>query len=735
MDLKKKKIGLSIELDDQNQKDGLQEKLIRLVIGAAFLLGIWGMGRGLVSRDALFGGMVALCFLLLPDHRGKWGFPILLGSGVALLILGAVWIKEISGGLGAVGNEVVAILMQKTGYYFHRFETYGNTFAGDASIGLMLGLLVALVIRWGNPLPAAGLTMVVLALCVIGICKADLYLGLYFVGLLLYLSYHGSGNGRAFLLSAGMILATCGAVLIFGGYQKEVAVEEEKFTEQLHHWQYDCEGNPLPEGKLSNLGRWSPGSQAALEITMDQWQGVYLRGFTGSIYTGSGWKEESNAVLAENADFLYTLQKNYFHPYEQLSEAAKVLEDAESTQIRVSGKNACKAYAYLPYGIGGVGLDCRDLTAPSWSAYSGVLSDVADAYLIQKALSDGDGEQGYLDGEGAYKDFVYERCLELPEEVRTLMEEELGKADPTLTTSEIKEAVLDWVQQTLKYDEYASTRAGSKDLANYLVDTSPYGYCVHYATLTTLAMRYMGLPARYVEGYVVTRAEASAMGEGEIMVISQENAHAWTEYYLDGVGWVPFDTTPGYEKELIYHMPPDGTGLQNRPPQEETEPTEPEEPPVKQDPDPSSQTKQNAVKIVYHLLLAAVVLAILGFILRIIVLRRKLKQRIDRFRQDNTPNAMLDCVAYQFEILALLGLEKRNVPLSRQAADISQILFGDDAKPFVNAVQELQFSNHTVSEEQRNTILSGLDRVLHVWHQVTPKGKKLRTKWLNCQVL
>ena len=43
--------------------------------------------------------------------------------------------------------------------------------------------------------------------------------------------------------------------------------------------------------------------------------------------------------------------------------------------------------------------------------------------------------------------------------------------------------------------------------------------------------RHLGLPARYVSGYV---AEASGLPHGS-------GAHAWAEIHLDGYGWVGFD--------------------------------------------------------------------------------------------------------------------------------------------------------------------------------------------------
>ena len=58
--------------------------------------------------------------------------------------------------------------------------------------------------------------------------------------------------------------------------------------------------------------------------------------------------------------------------------------------------------------------------------------------------------------------------------------------------------------------------------------------------------RYFGIPARYVEGYLIKQTDAEKMRPGEPFTLTQKHAHAWAEYYIDGIGWLPFECTPGY---------------------------------------------------------------------------------------------------------------------------------------------------------------------------------------------
>ncbi|MDD6049772.1 MAG: transglutaminase domain-containing protein [Clostridiales bacterium] len=74
-------------------------------------------------------------------------------------------------------------------------------------------------------------------------------------------------------------------------------------------------------------------------------------------------------------------------------------------------------------------------------------------------------------------------------------------------------------------------------VSTFLIETKE-GYCTYFASAMTVMCRMVGLPARYVEGYV-----AYPDPEGLAVVTGQEG-HAWTEVYFRGFGWVTFDATP-----------------------------------------------------------------------------------------------------------------------------------------------------------------------------------------------
>jgi transglutaminase-like putative cysteine protease len=64
------------------------------------------------------------------------------------------------------------------------------------------------------------------------------------------------------------------------------------------------------------------------------------------------------------------------------------------------------------------------------------------------------------------------------------------------------------------------------------------GVCQDFAHLQIACMRSLGLPARYVSGYLRTSAPP-----GRARLVGADASHAWCSAWCPGVGWVDFDPT------------------------------------------------------------------------------------------------------------------------------------------------------------------------------------------------
>lgn len=65
------------------------------------------------------------------------------------------------------------------------------------------------------------------------------------------------------------------------------------------------------------------------------------------------------------------------------------------------------------------------------------------------------------------------------------------------------------------------------------------GYCEHYSSSTVFLLRAAGFPARIVAGYQGGEWNA----EQRYLLVTQADAHAWVEVWIDGRGWQRIDPT------------------------------------------------------------------------------------------------------------------------------------------------------------------------------------------------
>ena len=64
------------------------------------------------------------------------------------------------------------------------------------------------------------------------------------------------------------------------------------------------------------------------------------------------------------------------------------------------------------------------------------------------------------------------------------------------------------------------------------------GVCQDFAHLMTGCLRVLGLPARYVSGYILTTPPP-----GHVRMVGADASHAWVSVYCPASGWVDFDPT------------------------------------------------------------------------------------------------------------------------------------------------------------------------------------------------
>ncbi len=87
---------------------------------------------------------------------------------------------------------------------------------------------------------------------------------------------------------------------------------------------------------------------------------------------------------------------------------------------------------------------------------------------------------------------------------------------------------------------------GVDTVDDFLFNTKA-GYCEYFASSFAFLMRAAGLPTRIVTGYQGGAYNAS----GGYWIVRNSDAHAWTEVWLEGRGWVRVDPTAAVAPERI----------------------------------------------------------------------------------------------------------------------------------------------------------------------------------------
>jgi len=109
---------------------------------------------------------------------------------------------------------------------------------------------------------------------------------------------------------------------------------------------------------------------------------------------------------------------------------------------------------------------------------------------------------------------------------------------------------VDAVLRKLHQEEYYYTLEppplGNDPVDRFLFETRR-GFCEHYASAFSVMMRSVGIPTRIVLGY--QGGELNPLG-GHV-VVRQSDAHAWTEVWIDGLGWYRIDPTAAVAPERI----------------------------------------------------------------------------------------------------------------------------------------------------------------------------------------
>ena len=327
----------------------------------------------------------------------------------------------------------------------------------------------------------------------------------------------------------------------------------------------------------------------------ENYQGaVYFKSFNGTNYSDGLWQNLSDSK-----------QKNTLESYElDLENAAQITNDlteyyeidryvGSEKKIEITNIDATSIYPYYPYNTehyfdkinddeykDGLPRGSRQTLYYFPLLYNDSVDEFQEkikaendnAYEEARQKQDED-ELEVLDREKRYSEYVRDTYMNVPKMNEDVIDAFCKKYNLTKDTEHIVERLQEIFEEDYEYTLMPGITPDSKEFVNYFLDEQKKGYCVYFATASTLIFRHLGIPARYTGGYVYTYDDFRSGEQIDLDTvdvkewvtdyseqkypyglqkynIDDSSAHAWVEIYIDGYGWIPVDTTPPrYDRE------------------------------------------------------------------------------------------------------------------------------------------------------------------------------------------
>lgn len=290
--------------------------------------------------------------------------------------------------------------------------------------------------------------------------------------------------------------------------------------------------NAEPDNGNVNRGNNYSFGQKHLEIVISQQpkDAVYLKNYTGGYYNNGRWN-----TVNENSFFSNMQDGNYYsmvcnNPYYILQ---FILDESDVMDINV------RSYKSLMTGTCVPVLSQETGSENGYTTYQGY--NLSDFLSVLDTVSAG-GFDDLLGEYGAYAESTYMYVPEdkIPRIVELCNTSGVRKGNYTAATN----FIISTLNEMTTYTTSPGNAPSGVDIAEYFLFDSGKGFCQQYATTAALMYRLLGLPSRYVTGYMVTPSDFHKNSDGTYTAIAtDEKAHAWVEVYVDGTGWIPTEVT------------------------------------------------------------------------------------------------------------------------------------------------------------------------------------------------
>ena len=441
----------------------------------------------------------------------------------------------------------------------------------------------------------------------------------------------------------------------------------------------------LPSGDLSKAGELLADNKQRLEVKSEWAKDIYLKGFVGGKYENGKWETLPNSYYGgENNGMLKWLGDNNFSPQFQYSSYSSLSDNKnKENELTIKNVGAKRNYIYTPYSTQTFkdvntyqNKDSNIKSAAFFGSkdysYSEVSGNTPAEIMTLDMWFDSPesrSQQDFVKSEKVYRKFVYNSYLSVDSNVYDSVYNTFWKdtsKDAKNSILSVTEHIREVFETDTQYTEIPKTAPKGSDPIDWFLNDYKKGNSIYYASAGVEAFRMAGFPARYVEGYIFNNTNP----KNETTLLTSQDAHAWVEVYMDGIGWLPVDVTPGYYYDTYALIE-----LVSKP--KEVEKTEKDknnfEKKLKLDASNGKDKKTDEQKHNTRLIVLGVftlifviiaVLLALTFIILLFRYKRFVKSDDAKIRQQN----------YYSQITEMLGYDKVNFTLGKDAIDSAKLL-------------------------------------------------------------
>ncbi|MCI5602426.1 MAG: transglutaminase-like domain-containing protein [Clostridiales bacterium] len=301
-------------------------------------------------------------------------------------------------------------------------------------------------------------------------------------------------------------------------------------------------------GRLGNVDEVKNTGLEMLRVNMAQTDNnIYLKGFVGNEYDRNKWTEINTDNLKGLVDITGIMggrSNSLVTDYDYIEE---FYEGKPADKFEIRYLKDQRKYRYMPYYVNQYYSDNeKEMRLSTDYSIGNEVFNVYDISLDEAINMIKDDEISLEE----FSEFTNISCG-ISDEVAEVLAKEMMDSPVYDGTAASLIDCIKYVQKYLSANAIYTLSPGALDKGDdFIVDfltVKKAGYCTSFASAGVMMFRYMGIPARYVEGYVITSSDQTRLDNGEVQaIVKDESAHAWPEIYIAGLGFVPVEVTPGY---------------------------------------------------------------------------------------------------------------------------------------------------------------------------------------------